>query len=199
MNFEKTKYGFWKQTDPEPFQYNDEYKSHQSTNNVMSALRIGWLSAFFSYDDFRKMSVVDVGCGNGEFVKFGANIFKRSCGYDVAGDSITEHELLTTAWDLAVFSDVIEHMPDIEYMFKIPWEWAFISFPETPKVENQDQLHGWRHFKPNEHIWCLNADGMRQFANDNKCIVMRQTNVEDLIRTRWDTKRPNITSMLIRR
>lgn len=197
-NFEQREYGFWRQTDVKPFIYDQTYKNKQSTNDWMAFLRIGWLSAYFDYK-LKGMTVVDVGSGNGSFVRAGQAVFKKICGYDVAGESISESELLNTQWDLAVFSDVIEHMPDLEHLFKIPWKWAFVSFPETPKVDTQDQLHTWRHFKPNEHIWCLNIDGITKFANDHDCIVMRRSNMEDLIRTRWDPEYPNISSVLIMR
>ncbi len=197
-NFECGKYGFWRQTDARPFIYDQAYKNKQSTNDNMSFLRIGWLSGFFGCG-LKNMTVVDVGSGNGSFVKAGQPIFKKICGYDVAGESITESELLNTPWDLAVFSDVIEHMPDIAYIFTIPWRFAFISFPETPKVQDQSQLHGWRHYKPDEHVWCLNADGMEKFVEDNGCVVIERANFEDLIRVRWNQDHPNISSMLIAR
>ncbi len=68
---------------------------------------------------------------------------------------------------MIVLSDVLEHFADIEGLFEMSWDYAFISYPETPKVNTQEELEEWKHFKPNEHIWCLNLDGMVKWINGN--------------------------------
>ncbi len=193
------KYGFWRQRTPAVFEYDADYKQSQSTNTDMSYLRIGWLASFLPYSVLKKMTVVDIGSGNGTFVRVGQSVFGSCCGFDVQGESITREELYGTHWDMVVLSDVLEHFEDIEDLFKMKWEFAFISFPETPLVQDQDQLRGWRHFKPNEHLWCLNVAGMVQWFESHECKVLGRSNVEDLIRTRWDEGKPNISSLLVGR
>jgi hypothetical protein len=199
MKFIKNKYGFWKQENPQPFTYTEEYKEKQSTNNDMSFLRLGWLASVFNYDGMKKMNMVDIGCGNGSFAKCAEKLFKTVSKYDVAGDSITKDQLYDTEWDLIVLSDVLEHFDDINDLFKLKFKYAFISYPETPKVDMWEELKTWRHFKPNEHIWCLNNAGMHMWLWDNKCSVVSSSNFEDYIRTRWDESKPNITSLLIKK
>jgi hypothetical protein len=193
------KYGFWKQTNPQPFDYSLEYKQSQSTNTDMSFLRIGWISAFLPHALIRKISVVDIGSGNGTFVNVGKNVFGSCCGYDVNGESITREELYAKHWDMVVLSDVLEHFEDIEDLFKMKWEFCFVSFPETPKVKSAIDLESWRHYKPNEHLWCLNVEGMIRWFEDHRCRVVGSSSVEDVLRRRWDDRKPNISSVLVNR
>ncbi len=197
--YKKTKYNFWGQVDPKPFQYDLNYKQKQSTNIEMSYLRVGWLSSFFTYDEMKNMSVVDIGCGNGIFVSVCKNIFKEAVGFDVSGDSIPKTDLYDKPWDIMVLSDVLEHFVDIDELFDYSWKYAFISFPETPVVDNVDDLKEWRHFKPDEHIWCLNAKGLRVWSNSHNAVVVGESNFEDIIRTRWEYDKANISSILIKK
>lgn len=199
MNFVKTKYWFWRQTDAKPFVYTEDYKQHQSTDIRMSYLRLGWLSSKLNVHDMRKMSMVDVGCGNGIFAESAKPMFRSVSKYDVAGESITKDELHNTSWDIIVLSDVLEHFNDINDLFLIKWRYCFLSFPETPHVDNWHDLESWRHFKPDEHIWCLNRLGVERWVVDNQCEVIASSHFEDLIRHRWNLLYPNITTMLVRR
>ncbi len=192
-------YGFWRQTNPQPFEYSAEYKQSQSTNTDMSFLRIGWLAAHIPYHALRRMRVVDIGSGNGTFVQVGRRVFGSCCGFDLQGESITREELDNTHWDMVVLSDVLEHFDRIEDLFKLKWEFAFVSFPETPVVQRAAELAGWRHYKPNEHLWCLNLAGMVNWFEDHGCRILGKSHVEDLIRTRWDEAKPNISSVLVGR
>lgn len=195
--FSKVEYGFWKQDNPEIFNYTEKYKSSQSTNLEISCLRFGWLSSFFSYDELNNMNVVDVGCGNGVFVDFCKNKFSNISSYDIIGESISYSELINTQWDMIILTDVLEHFPDINNLFNMKWKYAFISFPETPNVNTIDELKKWRHYKPNEHVWCLNLKGVIEWLKYNNCNVIGSTNVEDFIRKRWDNNFPNISSILV--
>jgi hypothetical protein len=197
--FEKKEYGFWKQVNPESFDYDQAYKENQSTNLQMSCLRLGWLSAFFSYEEMKKMCVVDIGSGNGEFVRFCEGRFKSIESYDVCGESITKEELYSKDWDMVVLSDVLEHFDDINDLFRLKWKYAFVSFPETPNVETQEELERWHHYKPDEHIWCLNLSGVCRWLSENNCSVIATSNFEDLIRTRKSYDLSNISTVLVRR
>jgi hypothetical protein len=192
---------FIKQTSCSEFEYTVEYKARQSTNVEMSYLRLGWLSASIPYETLSLMNMVDIGSGNGVFVDCAKKVLGNACGYDLCGPSISEDSLMGTDWDIVVLSDVLEHYDDISDLFKIKWEYAMLSFPETPLVDSFDELMNWRHFKPNEHIYHLNLQGMREWlANIEPSVqIVKCGNFEDHIRKRWDETVPNITTMLIRR
>jgi len=193
--------GFVRQTEPHDFVYDENYKARQSTNEAMSYMRLGWLAAHIPYDDWAEMSMVDIGCGSGEFVKHASDKFKRVRGYDVCGTSISRDELMDTEWDIAVMSDVVEHFNDIEELFDIQWNHAFISFPETPAFETFEEMREWRHFKPNEHLWYLNIEGFLHWIEKEhrEATVVSSSNFEDSIRTRWNRQMTNISTVLLKR
>ena len=192
--------GFIKQIVRDPFIYTQDYKDHQSTNLEMSSLRLGWLAQHFTIDQMRSMEAVDVGCGNGLFVRSCEKVFRSICGYDVVGESISDSYLYGKVWDLSVLSDVLEHFDDIEKFFKIKWRYCMLSFPETPPVRTFAELQAWRHFKPNEHIYYLHAEGVKEWIRKKPSVtVIDHSNFEDLIRTRWDVNNVNISTLLLMR
>jgi hypothetical protein len=184
--------GFIHQKDREEYYYDLEYKEKQSTNVAMSYLRLGWLSSHIPYEELREFTAVDVGSGNGEFAKCAKNHLRRVCEYDLAGDSISREELLEFPWDLAVFSD--------EFV-EIPWRYAMVSFPQTPEFDSFEEMREWRHFKPNEHLWYMTGDGFVEWASTKipNLEVVGQSFFEDMIRTRWDYHKPNISTVLLKR
>jgi hypothetical protein len=195
------RHGFVHQVDREPFDYDLEYKEKQSTNVEMSYLRMGWLAASIPHEELRDFYVVDVGSGNGEFARCASKHFKKVCEYDLSGDTISREELMGTPWDLAVFSDVVEHFPDLNEFIDIPWTYAMVSFPETPEVESFEELQAWRHFKPNEHLWYMTGKGFSAWATKNipGVKIINQGYFEDMIRARWDKNKPNISTTLLKR
>lgn len=201
--FEKTMYGFWKQQNPKPFSYSEQYRNSQSTNDAMSWFRIGWLSAALPYTKLREFRVVDVGAGNLRFTEIGKRVFRDCVPYDVEGEqSISTDELYQTNWDIACLFDVLEHFQDINDLFRIPATYYYLSFPETPDDDTLDMIGGpanWKHYKPNEHIWCLNRMGICEWLEDKGYAVLQAEYPEDVIRTRWCPDVPNIASVLARK
>lgn len=197
--FKDKKYGFWKQQNYEPFNYDSEYKNKQSTTLEMSYLRIGYFLNFINNKELKNLKnwkMCDVGSGNGIFAKICKKFFGYSAEYDLSGNTISKDELEGTKWDLIVLTDVLEHYYDIEDLFRINFKYLFLSFPETPNVSNLEELSLWKHFKPNEHIYCLNKDGMIKWFEEHNCEVLGCGNPEDLIRK--SERDINITTMIIK-
>jgi len=193
--------GFIRQVKRQEFEYDETYKARQSTNEAMSYFRLGWLAAHIPYQEWRDMQIVDIGCGSGEFISHASGKFARVCGYDLCGDSITKEELMSTDWDIVVLSDVLEHFEHINELFDMSWNYAMVSFPETPDFETFEELQKWRHFKPNEHLWYLHSEGLRRWLEKEhpKTVMVSSGNFEDAIRTRWDPELPNISTVLFKR
>lgn len=196
MPFMRDSYGFLKQQNPQPFDYTLAYKARQSTNPAMSWLRLGWLASHISVPVLKTFNAVDIGAGNLTFVKEAAKVFRRVVPFDLAGESISKEELYDTEWDILVLSDVLEHYEDIDDLWKLKFRYALISFPETP--ENMD-LRTWRHYKPNEHIYMLNAGSFSSWVSRWDGLVVAAGCPEDLLRKRWHPDKVNISTFLIRR
>ena len=190
---------FIKQITPERIAYDENYISQCRTTEQMAYMRLGWLAAHFSYESLKQFCVVDIGSGQGIMLPVLEKACKVVKNYDLSGPSITKEELESTHWDLIVLNDVLEHYDNINDLFKLKWSFALISFPETPVVQSFDELRTWRHFRPNEHIYHLHVVGMREWVNRNNARVVKANNFEDILRTRWDETKTNITTMLIER
>ena len=182
IDFKKDRYGFWRQVDPRPFIYTDKYKAAQQTTEAMVYLRMGFLMSALAPDLLATMRAVDIGSGNGSFVRTAGHAFKELKPYDLAGESISKEELETTEWNLICLTDVLEHMHDINDLFKLKWKFCYISIPETPRVNDWRELKGWRHYKPDEHIWMLNMRGVCDWLREHDCVVLRTGDPEDMIR-----------------
>lgn len=187
--------GFLKQENPQPFNYSVDYKQKQSTTSQMAWLRLGWLAAQLPYNLLKTYKCVDIGSGNGIFTKEGTNVFKHIVPYDLSGESIEESELYSTNWDIVFLSDVLEHYPNIDDFWNLPFKYAMVSFPETPKMN----LSKWRHYKPDEHIYMLNSQNFIKWVQKNNAHVVAKGNPEDCIRKPWDNELPNISTFLIKR
>jgi 2-polyprenyl-3-methyl-5-hydroxy-6-metoxy-1,4-benzoquinol methylase len=194
IEYKKDRYGFLKQIDPEPFKYDEEYNSKQSTNSYMSWLRLGWLSAFIPYDELKTFKVVDVGAGNRTFVNVAKKVFKEIVPYDLSGESISEGHLYNTEWDLVVCSDVLEHYENIDTFWSLKFKYALISYPEEPTNIN---IKIWRHYKPNEHTYILNSKSFNKWVDLHGAVVVGSGCPEDMIRTRW-ADAVNISTFLIK-
>jgi hypothetical protein len=182
--FIKGDYDFWRQVDPKPFNYDVSYKESQGTTVAMSWLRLGVLLNSLGVDinKLKDWWVCDVGSGNGKFAKEASKVFGNVREYDLSGDTISEDELYSRNWDVIFLTDVLEHYSNIEDLFKIKFNYLFLSFPETPAVNDFSELCGWRHYKPDEHIWMLNKNGIVQWLHDHRKEVIYTGNPEDAIR-----------------
>ena len=200
MDFKIDKYGFWRQVDPKPFQYTDDYKAVQKTTPEMSWLRLGYLFSSVSPDVCRSFKCVDVGSGNGCFAREASRFFTAGMKeYDLSGNTISDDELYGTEWDLIFLTDVLEHYRNIEDLFRIRFRYVFLSFPETPVVDDWRDLSCWRHFRPDEHIWCLNAAGMKRWLIDHGYDILSVGNPEDAIRRPQEGIRVNISTIVAKR
>lgn len=199
ISFGRDKYGFWKQNNPLPIDYSIEYKNKQSTTIEMSWLRIGWFLSVLdgSMKQLENWKVCDLGSGNGNFARVASNVFGSVKEYDLSGNTITVEELYSTEWDLIVLSDVLEHFDDIDDLFKIKFNYLLLSFPETPAVNDWQELVGWRHFKPNEHIYNLDMAGCKKWLSGSGYEVLRAGYMEDVIRK--SDRQYNISSIVAKK
>ena len=197
--FEKDKYNFWKEENPREIEYTEEYKRVQKTTPQMSWLRLGCLIAVLNenVNTLKNWSVCDVGSGNGCFIKEVGKVFGKACNYDLCGETITKEQLLSTIWDVIFLTDVLQHFKDINELFDIKYKYLFLSFPQCPPVDNWEQLKTWRHYRPGEHLYMLNAKGMKEWLKEHNHTLLHQSNLQDAIR-----KSPynvNITTQIYKR
>jgi hypothetical protein len=134
--------------------YDAEY-AHQydhRPHEEMSRLRWEFIQQHLSLPPGSK--ILDVGYGNGAFLKFAGRAGMKTFGIDLHGEDFGIHEVTYSSpieFDLACFFDSIEHFPDFAEIFQLRTRYAVVSIPETPDFL-LSQPHRWRHFKPGEHL-----------------------------------------------
>lgn len=194
--------GFIHQLDAQPFEYTSDYCDHQSTTAEMSYLRLGIIEREMGFEALTAARVLELGPGRGVMKE----IMQRHClsvdGYDIAPTphvTVAADEAKKRHWDLLIACDVIEHFPRIDDLWTYDFDWAYISIPCRPEAIDWNEIAGWRHFRPNEHLWHIAPGEFKEWANKHGYEVRFAGHTEDLIRARWDRTKPNISNFVIRR
>lgn len=172
----------------------DRYDAYATTSS-MSWLRAGFLRAHVPPG-----RLLDVGYGNGSFVKTVSNFGYEAFGADVHGCDygVTEHKLASmNEYQAVTFFDSLEHFSDFDQVKHLLGRTAYImiSFPKRPETfpVNLD----WKHYRPGEHLHYFSALSiMRLFARFR--IVARE-NIEDAIRGPLPSGEHNIETMVFKR
>lgn len=142
---------------------------------LMSYLRLGFVKSFV---DGGKL--LDVGYGNGSFLKLAAKNGFDVYGKDVHGADygIREIELSAHVWNLVTFFDSLEHFPDLISVREIRAECIIVSTPYRP-VSFPNDL-SWKHYRPGEHLHYFSENSlMTLFLNMN---FVGSFMVEDAVR-----------------
>jgi SAM-dependent methyltransferase len=148
-------------------QYNYEYVHNRydsyGTTDLMSHLRLGFVRAVQP----RCSRLLDVGYGNGSFLKLA-----QKAGYDVYGNDvhgcgekfgIREVSLNGAAWDVVTFFDSLEHFSSLELPRKVCQRAlaVVISVPCLP--DREEDIPAWKHYRPGEHLHYFTERSLAEF------------------------------------
>jgi len=197
--YDTNEYGMLYQIDYVSFKYNSEYSLSQQTNDKMSYLRLGCLLGIIPYDELKSSVVLEIGPGNGKFMEVIGELVDNIYGFDITDtpfSTISSEEALSKQWDILCAFDVLEHFPDIEYLWKYNFDIGYFSIPCPPKDGIDEK---WRHFKPNEHLWHITAEQFENWINAHGYDLIYSGCPEDIIRKRWNQLQVNINSFIIKR
>jgi hypothetical protein len=136
-------------------------------------------------------SILDVGYGNGSFLKACQNIIHNCYGFDISDYPIPDkvsrvEDIYSSHYDVVTFFDSLEHFDDIYEIKKLQCNYVMISVPWCHYLSD-DWFQSWKHRRPNEHLWHFNDDSITNFFNELGYERIYCSNVEDTIR-----KDPNI-------
>lgn len=202
IEHERLDNGFIRQVEPAPYTYTPDYANAQSTTEAMSYLRLGIIAREMGYDALTGANVIELGPGSGVMME----VMRRHCrgvdGFDLAKtehSTISHDQAIGRRWTLLVACDVLEHFPKLESLFDYNFDWAYLSTPCRPEAVDWNELAGWRHFKPDEHLWYFSRDELAKWFEQHGYEVRYAGHAEDLIRDRWDRSKGNISSYVIKR
>jgi hypothetical protein len=204
--YEEVDYGLIKQLDPKPFDYGFEYSNNYVKLGVlglqMAHLRYGFIRG--ALGDVKIDSVLDVGYGNGDFLKVAAKDISGCFGTDISNeypvppDCSFVDRVDSQHYDLITFFDSLEHMHDISFVESLKCSFVCISLPWC-HYHSDEWFDTWKHRKPDEHIWHFNDKSLVSYMDamgfDPLCI----SNIEDVIRKGVDSFENILTGVFKKR
>jgi len=154
-NYAITKDGVLKQQTYSLREYNVDYVD-QSYNKYgdkvqkISHLRLGYLLGAI---EKIPNSILDVGYGNGDFLRTCRTIIPKCYGNDVSSYPIPEgctfvENIFKDKYDVVCFFDVLEHFENIEIIKKLKTKYLYISLPWCHSFD-PTWLSSWKHLRPN--------------------------------------------------
>jgi hypothetical protein len=201
-NYSKNKDGLVYQITKNPIQYNQEYvekryDSYGELTNYMSHLRFGYLSGVIKE---KINSILDVGYGNGSFLKVCKKTIPNCYGYDVTNYQLPDGVEFVDNWiesetDVTTFFDVIEHLEDPYIVKNLKTKYIIISVPWC-HYDSDEWFENWKHRRPNEHLWHFNGNSMKNFADSIGFELIHHSNIEDNIRGSLNKKENILTVCL---
>jgi hypothetical protein len=204
-NYEKLKNGIIRQINIKKieynFEYSNKYNSYGEKSNYLSYLRLGILLGKLNNIP---NSILDVGYGNGAFLKCSNNVIKNCYGYDISDYPIPtgSHKVIDIFdkyFEVICFFDSLEHFDDISFIKEINTNYIFISVPWCHYISDE-WFEKWYHRRPNEHLYHFNDESLTRFFYENGYERIYISSFEDMIRFNPSVHPlPNILSCIFKK
>lgn len=118
----------------------------------MSKVRWDFIDEILELDPGSK--ILDIGYGNGAFLKYVQKLGMDVYGIDVHGQDYGIKEVtydVDIEYDLVCFFDSLEHLPSFSPLFQLNMKNMVVSIPFVPPFFLGSPL-SWKHYKPGEHL-----------------------------------------------
>jgi 2-polyprenyl-3-methyl-5-hydroxy-6-metoxy-1,4-benzoquinol methylase len=187
-NYKKHNNGVIEQITKIKFNYNKDYinNSYNTYGELgmrMAHQRLGYLIGSLG---FIPESLLDVGYGNGDFLKVASSIIPLTYGNDISTYPIPENSIFiddpyNISVDVVTFFDVLEHFHDIYDIKLLNTKYILISVPNCHYFSD-NWFDNWKHRRPEQHFWHFNEESLINFMDEIGYDVINTTNIEDTIR-----------------
>jgi hypothetical protein len=166
---------------------NERYNQYGEKGPQMAGVRLGNLISKLNRTPY---SILDVGYGNGDFLKLCAQGIKKCYGNDITNYPLPESvefvdNILKDHYDVVCFFDVLEHFENIDFIKEINCNYIYISIPWCHNF-NEEWFMAWKHRREDEHLWHFNDISLINFFKENGFELLQKSNIEDIIRTPVD-------------
>lgn len=164
-------------------QYSTAYDRYGEISNYMSYLRLGYVIGTIGHVP---ESILDVGYGNGSFLKACSKIIPDCYGNDISGYKMPEEctfvsDIKSKFFEVITFFDSLEHFEDIEFMNQLKCKYVCISVP-CCHYKDDEWFKNWKHRKPDEHLFHFNRKTLNKFMMRMGFKNISSSNIEDTIR-----------------
>lgn len=203
-NYNKDQFGVIHQTTFDRYHYNSEYVTHYNEYKIltqyMGFLRLGYICGAIG----KFNSVLDVGFGNGAFLKAAETMPVKAGGYDVFNNTclpekcVRVSDITSDPWDVITFFDSLEHFETLDFIKELKCNYIVISVPWCHFPEDDIWFLNWKHRKPNEHLHHFNDISLENMMNHYGYTKVCSSNIEDSIRVS-NTDMPNILTAIFKK
>ena len=161
----------------------NSYDKYNELSKYMSYLRLGYLLGVVGNNI---NSILDVGYGNGDFLKVAKTKIPNCFGFEVNDYTLPEQcfpvtDIYEREYDVVCFFDVLEHFENIYEIKQLKTKYIYISVPECHNFSDE-WFSQWKHRRPDEHLWHFNLDSLKNFMNEIGFTFVNSSNIEDSIR-----------------
>ena len=165
------------------YQYSNTYNSYGEAGRNLSYLRLGVLIGAIGHIP---TSIVDVGYGNGDFLRTCTKQISTVYGCDISDYPIPDmcykidiQEI--SQMDVVCFFDSLEHFDDISFIKDIDTNYIFISVPWCHYISDE-WFENWYHRRENEHLYHFNDASLTRFFDESGYDRIYMSSFEDMIR-----------------
>lgn len=178
---------------------NDRYNTYGEKGPQLSGIRLGHLITTIKEVP---SSILDVGYGNGDFLKVCLSSIKNCYGNDISGYTVPNgvtfvDDISEKDYDVICFFDVLEHFEEINFVKNLKCKYFYISVPWCHYFSDE-WFENWKHRRPDEHLWHFNPTSLQNFMKEMGFEVISTSNIEDLIRT-TPFNYPNILTAIFKK
>jgi len=161
----------------------ERYNTYGEKGQQMSYLRLGYLLGSIKED---LNSILDIGYGNGDFLKVCSGKIKNCFGNDVSNYPLPEgsvfvDDIFKDEYDLVCFFDSLEHFEQIDFVSKLKTKYVCISLPWCHN-KSDEWFENWKHRREDEHLFHFNDKSLVNFMTEMGYELVNLSNVEDAIR-----------------
>jgi len=174
----------------------ERYDSYKELSINMSYLRLGYLLGNIKT---KITSLLDVGYGNGDFLKVTKSVIPKCYGAEVNSYNIPDEcafveDIYKDEYDVVCFFDVLEHFENIYDIQKLKTKYIYISVPQCHYISDEWFLN-WKHRRPDEHLWHFNLNSITNFMKEIGFNIVSYSNIEDIIRKSSDNNTNILTAI----
>jgi hypothetical protein len=152
------------------YDYSNNYNNHGEKGKYLNYLRFGVLTGVLGR---LPKGIVDIGYGNGDFLKVCKNAIDNVYGCDISDYPVPEgcikinfNDINTIDnIDVICFFDSLEHFDDINIIKDLKSEYIFISVPWCHYISDK-WFDDWCHRKSDEHLFHFNKDALINFFKE---------------------------------
>lgn len=187
-------------------EYNKEYSSKYDKYGEMGR-HLGFLRLGFLISSIGKIpdSILDVGYGNGDFLKASSITINKCYGTDITKGPLPDNvqylnwgQAKKEKYDVVTFFDSLEHFEDIEFVKNLNCDYIFITLPWC-HYKSDKWFFDWKHRRPDEHLWHFNKESLINFFEEQGYSVVNcGVPLEDAIR-KDERYNPNILTGIFKK